>query len=228
MRILTVEQLKQNDKFTHIEAFCIRKFPNTKAKESKPTPEEENFLFNQKIIPLLKEGNEDAFDEVYERFKERLFFFILRFHPDEESSKGVVQEVFIKLWENRSQLKEDASLSSYLHTIAKNLVLNRIRKRNYGRLYNEHVNNQGNLGAIEDSLNSQMVFKDIQNLLHELVSDLPPKRQEIFRMSREDNLTSEEIAHKLSVSKRTVDNQLYRALKAIKESFHKEGLLHIS
>jgi len=130
-----------------------------------------------------------------------------------QEAEETVQEIFIKIWEKRKYLDENKNFKSYLFQSVKNLLLNKIRnqKKIYSldgipldkEVYDENV---------LDDLN----YKDVTKKIFFLIKSLPQVRQQVFVMSRMDGLCNAEIADKLNLSKRTIENHIYLATKFLK------------
>lgn len=147
--------------------------------------------------------------------------FAYKYVKSSEDAKGIVQEVFVSVWKNRDHLQLDGGLKSYLFTATKNKSLNFLDKR---RLKTVSIDasveedraeiqvNDGNNIASED-----MELAELQAVISSEVSKLPPKCQQIFLLSRKEQLSYKEIAAKLDVSTKTVENQIGIAIKRIRK-----------
>ena len=166
------------------------------------------------LVARVKQGNNEAFDILFMKYCQKLYHFAHGFLRSHEEAEGAVQEVFVQLWEQRDQLKPEYSFNSYIFTVTKNRVLNIIRKRVYERKYLDSLSVKQVLHdfTTEDQLN----FRELLEISQEAIDALPPKRKQVFRMSREQGMTYEEIARHLGVSRKTVENQMVEALKALR------------
>lgn len=154
---------------------------------------------------------EEAFKQVYHTYFEPLCRFADFYSSDKSVAKDVVQQVFLKLWESGKDVREISNIKSYLFTSVKNQVLNDQRKnRVMEELESEEVAADFN---ISDTLDGQ----ELQEKIERLIESLPEKRRYIFRLSREEQQSYKEIAELLDISPRTVENQISKALKYLKE-----------
>jgi RNA polymerase sigma-70 factor, ECF subfamily len=172
--------------------------------------EKDKILFSQ-----VKQGDRKAFDLLFREYYIQLCRFAYSYMHSQNHSEEVVQNVFIKLWENRQKTNISTSFISYLYTAVKNQALNDLKKDYVRKHYeSEYVNGQDDYDQIEfsDSGNSK-----IKIALKNATEMLPPKCREIFELSRADGLTYDEIADYLNISEKTVENQMGIAFKKLRE-----------
>lgn len=177
--------------------------------------EEEKLLFQQ-----LLHDDEAAYTQLFHLFTPRLYPYLLKITKDEALAKELLQETFCKLWENRFSLAEVDQPASWLFRIAANTSLSHLRTvANRYRL-------QQNLAAPETMTDNEVISRmeqqEISQAIQRAVDALPPKRQQIYKLSREQGLTHQQIADQLKLSLQTVKNQIGIALKFIQEFLHKE------
>jgi RNA polymerase sigma-70 factor (family 1) len=167
-------------------------------------------------IQELKNGNEFYFKQVFDQYHQKLYFFILNKTKSEYIAEEVVQMAFTKLWECRRTLNEEYAISTQLFRIATTILIDFLRKYSNkdavtALLDGLHIEN----GI--DSTNEIMSGAELQKRISEAVNDLPPVRRQVFEMSREQGMSYREIAETLSVSSKTVETHIYKALKQIKK-----------
>jgi RNA polymerase sigma-70 factor (family 1) len=168
----------------------------------------------QKLIKLVKHGHAKAFEQLYYKYVPRLLSFINFYFGKSISHEETIQDAFVKIWEKRATLDESRSFNAYLIEIAKNLVYNNFRDKLQEEKYKHYQNARATgVNDIEDYIN----HKELQEQIDKGIRRLPPIQKEIFMMSREEGLNHEEIAQRLNISKRTVEHQIYRALKILKQ-----------
>jgi RNA polymerase sigma-70 factor (ECF subfamily) len=127
----------------------------------------------------------------------------------------LVQSVFICVWENRESLNPCYSVKSYIYKAAVNYIYNYLKKR---AICSRFIESEIKKGEIHSDPYDQVFFHDLERSISTAVDTLPPQQQKIFQLSRFDGLTHKEIAKKMDLSVRTVENQMYRALKIIKNN----------
>lgn len=138
-----------------------------------------------------------------------------------EDSENLVQEVFLTLWEKRTEIKEEYNFQSYLYTITKRLTIKELRKQALEKQF--QIYSKGFLNEVSDHAEEAIIFSDLLNEAYQSIDKLPSERKEIFLLSKEKGLSNQEIADKLHISKRTVENQLYRATKTIREQINPQN-----
>ena len=167
-------------------------------------------------------GDLKAFEYFYKKYQPRLFAYGVGILGDEEASKDLVQETFIAFWENKERLVTYYSVSSYLFKIFQSKCLSYLRKRTL--LSDFSSLSELKLKEIEmsyyssDNINGGTVFmKEVEELYAKTIN-LPDKCREIFILSKEQDVKAADIAEKLGVSVRTVENQIYKAIKIMRHA----------
>jgi RNA polymerase sigma-70 factor, ECF subfamily len=188
-----------------------------------------NDKVNTDLIKLLKKGDMIAFDSIYKHYSKRLYGFVLRFIKNENDAEEIVQEVFMKIWERKSQIDLNSFFESFLFTIAYNTTISLLRKRVNERKYFEYIQYRQQILS-SDEIISDIHLKECKETLKELLNQLTPRQKEIFLLSRKEGLTHNEIAIKLTISPNTVKNHLISTLSFLKTRLNKDffmGLLFL-
>lgn len=138
--------------------------------------------------------------------------------------KNSFQDVFFKLWRQQDRLDESQNIKAYIFKIAVNLIYDQLRKRKLDKLVSE----PDSMGAsdLDDTTWNTLRFNELQTQIDTLIAQLPEQRKLIFTMSRIEGLSHDEIAQKLGLSVRTVENQIYRALAFLKQHIDSKYLLY--
>ncbi len=187
--------------------------------------QDEFYMDDERICKELKAGNKRILDELYAYYHKRIFGFALSYLKSEEDAYDIVQEVFIGLWNNRHSLRKDSRIEPLIFKVTKNAVVSLFRKKTTERKYLEYLGNNvisNNIGAQE-----MADFGFLEDLYENLISQLPEKRKEIFILSRKNGLNNKDIAERLSISEKTVENQLTKALAFLKENLENAGWLGV-
>jgi RNA polymerase sigma-70 factor (ECF subfamily) len=135
----------------------------------------------------------------------------------ESDAEEIVQEVFIKIWENRVKIDVYSSFESYLFTITYNSAISLLRKRVHEKKYLEHVKSLQEVNNAPE-LTDDLYFKELNSKLQSLLLEVTPRQREIFLLSREEGLTHDEIAKKLGISVNTVKNHIVSVLNFLKSN----------
>ncbi|HEX2396285.1 MAG TPA: RNA polymerase sigma-70 factor [Bacteroidales bacterium] len=166
------------------------------------------------------------FEHFFNQYYARLVLFAARFTDDTEIARDIVQEVFLKTWENRESITINTSLKSYLFVAVRNRCANYIKQKTISDKFISET--EAELKQMEvdyygsaELQNSILYEQDTSEAIRQTIRELPEKCREIFELSRFDGLKSKEIAGKLQISVRTVETQIYRALRQLKEKLYK-------
>jgi RNA polymerase sigma-70 factor (family 1) len=165
------------------------------------------------LLKLLMQQELGAFEEIYLRYWRKLYSGAYKRLMSREIAEEIVQDIFTSLWVNRHTAKIDV-LSSYLLTAVKYKVINHFEKEMSRRSYVE-MQIQSAL-AVDNSTEETVLLNELNSALEKEIQKLPPKRKQIFKMSREDHLSIKEVASNLGISEKTAENQLGKALKVLK------------
>lgn len=171
------------------------------------------------LITNLKKGDVNAFEKLFDAYYPKLVNFALKFQSSPDEAENIAQDVFVKIWEQREQLKEEYSFSSLLFKISKNQILNLFRKNVNEKKYLEYLTLSEDEGT--NTVLQQVTYNELQNNLEKYISKLPARRKKIFNLSRKEGLTYKEIAQRLSISENTVDTQIRNALNDLKKQIKK-------
>ncbi|HEY0666596.1 MAG TPA: RNA polymerase sigma-70 factor [Sphingobacteriaceae bacterium] len=173
-----------------------------------------NLLSDAVLSSLLKEGDREAFTEIYERYKYILHAHALNKIRDREEARDVIQEVFIYLWDKREVINIDNNLSGYLYKAVRNAILNKITHKQVQGKYLDAMKSF----SIKDNIETDYRIRERQltDFIEGEIARLPSKMREIFELSRKAHLSHHEIAEKLNISDQTVSKQVTNALKILR------------
>jgi RNA polymerase sigma-70 factor (ECF subfamily) len=173
------------------------------------------------LFTQIQNGNTNAFEKLYFNMQPRLFGFSKKFIDDSEVARDIIQEIFFEFWENRQTIIIKTSVNAYLFRMLHNKCLNYIRNKKVHDKYASYVDIKLKEAELlffdHDQENYKSIFfKEIEDIFRTSVENLPGSCREILVLSRMIGLSNKEIADQLSVSVRTIENQIYRALKILK------------
>lgn len=177
----------------------------------------ENTPFNEaKMLSLLVQGSEYTFTQIFDRYQPRVFAAALDLLKSRELAKDVAQDVFLKVWTRREAFENVRNLEAFIFTMAKNITLNILRKKatEVAAAYQYAIRRDTACSTAEHPLADQQYAE----LLKETLGKLPPQQRRVYELSRMEGLTHEDIALRLNISDRTVNNHMNTALRFIRES----------
>ena len=171
-------------------------------------------ITDTELVSLLQEGNKEAYEEIYHRFKGVLYIHAFRMLQDQEEAKDVVHEIFSRIWTKRGQLNFTIGLSAYLYTSVRNLILDQIAHR---KVESDYLSSLQAFIRADDYITDHLIReKELVAMIDREIAALPPKMREIFELSRKANLTHRQIAEQLGISEKTVKKQVNNALKTLR------------
>lgn len=181
---------------------------------------------NSEILTQIRNGNQKAFEKIFNEYYRRLFYYAREYVIDVEIAREFVQEAFLKLWENRATLNERTNFEAFLFTILRNDCLNYLKQVAVKKRYNKFSQQtifelQLNYEALKDKTSELLFFEELRKEIDNAIEELPPKCREIFMMSRYNEMKYKEIAVKLKISVKTVENQISEALKRLRQTIKK-------
>ena len=179
-----------------------------------------NYISETEWILALKEGDLVAFNHLFDRYGKRLYHFSIGYLKSAENAEEIVQEVFMRIWENRLELSAQKSIEAYLFTIARNGILNTIRKSKSEQAYLKYTKiNSGKSVLLDEELN----FTELEEAYNQVIEQLSPRRKEIFLLSKAQSFSNVEIAKKMNISVKTVENQMTSAISEIRKNLRSLG-----
>ena len=170
----------------------------------------------EEIIHRLKKDEKSAVDDLFGYYYPRLYHFSRSILKIETEIDDILQEVFVKIWLNRHRINNAETFNAYVFTITKHEVLNLIRNN----LRDQNFKDELFLRSVAEEYlpQNQIEFDETKAGINQIVASLPEKRQEVFTLSRTEGLSNKEIAQKLNISEKTVEDHITHAIKYIKKS----------
>lgn len=167
----------------------------------------------------LLDGDERAFRDLFDRFYPKIYQFAFNFLKSKDLSEEIVQQTFLSFWQNRAQLDVDRPVAPLLFTIARRVLIDSWRKQAVSARFREDVVRY--MSMVSNETEEHILSNDLAKVTEEALSKLTEQQQEVFRLSRYEGLSYEEIAERLRISKHTVKYHLVNALKIVKEHLKK-------
>ena len=166
------------------------------------------------LLLRVAKGDETAFAKFVEPIFDRLFGFALSATKSSELAEEIVQDVFLRIWQHRTELTEIDNLTGWVFTITRNLTYNTIRRQLTEPQLVRHLDTYFLLTPA--SAVDNLSFKETLALVQQAAGTLPPQQEVVFKLNRIRGLTLDEIAEQLKLSKETVKKHLTQALKTVR------------
>jgi len=178
-----------------------------------------------KIISELAKDNEEPLEELFNYYYPRLFNFSKSILKIEVGIDDILQEVFVKIWQNRKNITSSATFNSFIFTITKNLLLNELRRQ----LKSENLKDEVKKLSVspEYSLSEQIEYNELETKVNQFVNELPERQKEIFILSRNEGLSHKEIAEKLGIKTKTVEYHISLSIKELKTKLQGLGIMSL-
>ena len=182
------------------------------------------------LIHGLKAGSKTCFEALYNRWVSQLYHFVFHYLKSEEITDDIVQDTFVRIWNNRESLDPSLSFKSYLFTISYHSLLKELDRQLKNPLMNDYIEYEEQLRSSDNETQNLLEFDQFQKALKEAKQKLTPRQREIFEMNKECGIKVAEIALRLSISEQVVRNQLSTALKVLRtemKSYYTIFLLYL-
>ncbi|WP_162558693.1 RNA polymerase sigma factor [Robertkochia solimangrovi] len=175
------------------------------------------------LLNSLKDGDLKALETVYLKYHQRLYHLAKYFVKDDSSASDIVHDIILKLYHHRNKLSTEVTLEAQLIRIAKSYCIDFVKKQYKTILTEVILEDREEIGT-----DSDYNFTLKKELLNQAIEILPTECKEIFKLHKLEGLTQKEIANYKSISIKTVENQISKAVKILKEQLQKPNDLHYS
>ncbi len=173
-------------------------------------------LTDNDLLDLLREGNDEAFTEIFKRYWKPVLTVAANKTGDLDEAEDIVQDLFISLWKRRRDLQLTSSLGSYLAVSVKYKVLKVLAVRN--KVLPLEAGGQDAALLSAPGTESAIEMEQLTCQLSEIVESLPEKCKIVYRLSRESGFSHRQIAQQMDISEKTVEAHISRALRAIRHA----------
>ena len=171
----------------------------------------------QRLLHRIQlDNDETAFKEFYKENVFRLFQFAFAFVSNKELSEEIVNDVFLKLWQQRSKISEIKNINVYLYVSVKNTAFNYLRTMSPKKIIGIEEISADHFYLSPDQ-EQILITDELKKIIEQSISQLPPKCKLIFKLVKEDGLSFSEVAAILGISYKTVTTQLTIALKKLEQ-----------
>ena len=176
---------------------------------------------DSQLVKAFQQGNVGAFDIIFKKYSNKLYGFALGYLKSKEEAEGLVQDTFLKIWENKRKLRAESSLKSYMFTIAYHLICRNFRSK---KIHNVFLQEKDWVGTDILNLQERLEYKSLLEQVEKLIDALPERQKIIFLKSRKEGKSSKEIAEEMNLAPGTVDNNISAALKFLRSRIHPREL----
>lgn len=180
---------------------------------------------DEELMLEIKADNMFAFDILYKRYCLRVTKFGISILKSQEEVKNLIQDVFLKFWENRHKVEKNSSIKSYLFTITYYSAISIIRKKARESEYVEYLKSLQEIN--EEPVNVELEYNELTNKLDKIINELPPRQKEVYILHRVEGLKYIEISERLHISVNTIENHMSRSLKTIREKLDNYSMIAI-
>jgi RNA polymerase sigma-70 factor (ECF subfamily) len=171
----------------------------------------------KELIILLKKGSQKAFDSLYQMYSKRLYAYCYQYTKSREETEEIVQDVFMKLWMNKSTIHQEDTVKYLLFAIAKNHLINAYKSHLNSFVFEEYVDYYNREEFSINDTSHGVEQEDFYKLLRKAMTHLSETQQQIVDYCKLQQLSNRETAERLSLKEQTVKNQLSLALKILRE-----------
>ncbi len=178
---------------------------------------------DQNILKKIKKGDIKSFEALFHRYYPGMCLYAQSLLKNESIAEEIVQDVFFNIWKNKQGFILTSKWQSYLYRSVYNNAMNHLRKMKKESGFDEEA--AAKTPGTSDSPFEEMSYKELNETILETMHRLPDRTQQIFRLSRFEGLTYSEIAKKLSISVKTVEANMGKALKAFRLSLNEFGYI---
>lgn len=174
----------------------------------------------KQLVTRVISGDQDAFTQLFEIFEPKLINTAKRMFVSHEDAEELCQEIFFYIWQKREQIDPELSFNAYLLTILKSKLYKKAKSDARKVAYQKYVLLQNHQGI--KSTENKVIFDELEEISNKAIDNLPKQQKQIFLWKGLENISSEEIAEKLGLSRRTVENHFYKATKKLRSEIEKE------
>ncbi|MGL4292571.1 MAG: RNA polymerase sigma-70 factor [Bacteroidales bacterium] len=184
-----------------------------------------------KLMEKIREGNEQAFQELFRQHSFRLQRFAYDYVADMDDVMDIIQNIFLTFWEKREQLPAETNPEAYLLVLTRNACIDHLRKAKVRYTYHNTTHERLaleqsiNLSALETLNPDSLDIKDLKRVISQTIAHLPDESREVFMLSRKDQLKYTEISERLHISVRTVERRMGVALAAFRKNLKEHYFL---
>lgn len=183
--------------------------------------DELNILNERQVLIRLSNHDQEAFTIIYNAYSKKLFRYALKIIKSTEIAEDTVHDIFVKLWDNAPTLKIETSIQAYLYKSTYHYLLNLIKHNAVQDKFVDKI--MAGAAQFSHCTEESILYKETLHQAQHAIDHLPPQRKLIFEMKRNQGMSHKQIALELNIADSTVNNQIVKALKTIKEHLFVSG-----
>lgn len=168
------------------------------------------------LLADVANGDQSAFSELYHLFYPSLLKHVILKVNDESVAEDILHDLFLSIWKSRARIQEIESLPAYLFTSCRYLIFEYLKKSSMAVRHENLADLE--ISSNEQPLEDRLYYRYLLDMVNKEIESLPEKCRQIFKLSREEFKSNKEIAEYMQISESTVENQIYKALKRIKNA----------
>ncbi|MEZ0453640.1 RNA polymerase sigma-70 factor [Sphingobacterium thalpophilum] len=172
---------------------------------------------NEQLLEQLRQGDKAAFQELYFRMRNKVMGFSYKFLRSQEDAKELTQEIFVKLWENREKIESSKNIETLLYVMVRYSMLDLWKRK---LRYDNFLETQSRVEQHHDSTAQYIDYQECYAVLSKSIESLPQQAQKVYRLSREEGLSHQQIAEQLQISTHTVSNHIKRSMRQIRAYYN--------
>lgn len=166
------------------------------------------------LVLRIQQGDREAYALFYERHHATMYLSAYHLLRDDEDARDAVQELFVTVWQHADRIDSEGNIKGYLYTVLRNRILTAMGRSKY---FDEYINSYLAFERQSVSTTEETVLaRELEQLLEEKISQLPPKMRKVYELSWNDHLSIKEIAERMSISEGTVKQHKYQALRILR------------
>ena len=183
-----------------------------------PVHDAESVFHEQRLVSRVRDGDQDAFEEIFRRFAPQLADFIYRHIRSREEAQDIVQDIFLKLWRGRANFFVRNKLADYLYTAARNGIRDRFTHQRVVRSWQKRTRDEQEVAADATAL-EMLESAERHAAIMRALAELPERRRIVCTLRWVNGLSYAEIAQRLGITEKTVNNQLDRGFRELRHRF---------
>lgn len=174
------------------------------------------------LIESISNDDRQAFAELYGRYHQGIYNFLLTITRIPELAEDIMQDVFVKIWESRSDINIQSSTSAYLYRIGRNRAIDFMRRASLEQNIQDEIKHRVASG-IDKLTQNDYEWQHYKQLYNQALESLPPQRRKAFMLVRQEGRSYEEAAEIMGISRNTLKQHLVLAVQSIRESLKENG-----